>query len=158
MSAPITVLECALVAATEKSLRTHILKEKKMKTARILPIVLLLLVPSVSFAQSRATNAAATRSWQSFWRQFSAAINKKDRAALRRMMPSDFFSGGGGQTASEWIKFMDRQNLWREHQMSVALGTKSYKMDRNPGRVTKNDHLIFEYKGGRWWWWGIMGD
>jgi hypothetical protein len=128
-----------------------------MKTARILSVALLLLIPSVGIPQSRTATGAANRSWQSFWRQFSTAVNKKDRAALRRMMSSDFYSGGGEATAAEWIRYMDEHKLWRQHQQSVALGTKPYKMEGNPGRVTRNDHLIFEFKGGRWRWWGIMG-
>lgn len=130
-----------------------------MKKIFIIPVILFFLISLPTFAQSsRSVNAAASKSWPQFWRQFSTAINKKDRAALRRMMSNDFFDGGGGGTASDWIKFMDQSKLWGEHQRSVALGTKPYKLDKGPGRITKNSHLIFEFKGGRWWWWGIMGD
>ena len=79
-----------------------------MKTHRILAMVFLLLAASATFAQtSRATNADANRSWQSFWRQITVAINKKDHVALRKMMPNNFDDGGGGLTASEWLKFID---------------------------------------------------
>ena len=62
-----------------------------MKTQRILAMVFLLLAASATLAQpSRATNEAANRSWQSFWRQITTAINKKDRVALRRMMANNF--------------------------------------------------------------------
>ena len=79
-----------------------------MKTQRILTIVFMLLAASATFSQtSRATNADANRSWQSFWLQLTAAVNKKDRVALKKMMPTNFDDGGGGLTGNEWLKFMD---------------------------------------------------
>jgi hypothetical protein len=41
------------------------------------------------------------------WHQFTLAINKKDQAALLRMMPSNFCDGGGGLTPKQWLKFID---------------------------------------------------
>ncbi len=56
-----------------------------MKTPRMLAIVFLMLAASAAFGQtSRATNADANRSWLSFWREITAAINKKDHVALRK--------------------------------------------------------------------------
>src|SRR5882672_4204527 len=75
---------------------------------RILAMLLLLLAASAAFGQtSRSANADANRSWPSFWRQVTAAVNKKDRAALIRMMPDNFDDGGGGLSGREWLKFMD---------------------------------------------------
>jgi hypothetical protein len=69
----------------------------KIRIQNVLLLALLLVVASASFAQTApAVNAAANRSWPSFWREFSAAINKKDVAALRKLMPDDFFDGGRG--------------------------------------------------------------
>jgi hypothetical protein len=124
-----------------------------MKTQRILAMVFLLLAASATFSQtSRATNADAARSWTSFWRQFTAAVNKKDRVALKKMMADDFYEVGGGMTASDWLKDIN----WREHQKSAAAGTKPYKLHKGlPARITKDNYLIFEFKNERWWWWGI---
>ena len=141
------------------------LAQNKMKTHRLLAIVFLLLVPSVTFAQtSRATNAAANRSWQSFWRQITAAINKKDRVALRKMMPNNFTDESGGLTASEWLQYIDkneRNGSWRDLQKSFAKGTV---INRNwsskvPTRVTKDNAYYFEFrKDKRWYFAGVVGD
>lgn len=74
------------------------------------------------------------------------------------MMADDFYDGGGGGTAADYIKEMDEVNKWREHQKSVASGTKPYKLHKgSPARITKDNYLVFEFKNGRWWWWGIAG-
>jgi hypothetical protein len=138
----------------------------KMKTHRILAMVFLLLASSATFAQpSRATNAAANRSWQSFWRQIATAINKKDRVALRKMMPNDFFDGGGGLTPSEWLKFIDeneRNGSWRDLQKSFAQGTVINRTWSAKGlltRVTKDNGYYFEFrKDKRWYFAGVVGD
>ena len=69
-------------------------------------------VPLVFFVALTASSqvpaariATAERMWANFWRQFTLAINKKDRGALLEMMPSDFFDGGGGLTPKECFKF-----------------------------------------------------
>src|SRR3984893_3184823 len=98
-----------------------------MKTKLTLSMVLLLLASSATFAQtSRAMLAIANRSWPSFWQQFIVAVSKKDRVALLRMMPPDFFDGGGGSTASEWLHFIaenDRNGSWKDLEHSFAQGT-----------------------------------
>jgi hypothetical protein len=132
-----------------------------MKKARILSLALLLLIPSVAFTQtSRSTNATANRGWQQFWRQFSAAVNKKDHAALKALMSSenDFFSGGGGENRDEWIQMIDRRKAWRDMQKSVASGTVPLKDEKGPSRITKDRTLIFRLIGGRWRFVGVMGD
>ncbi len=140
--------------------------KKKMKTAWILSLVLLLLAPYATFAQtSLATNKAANRSWPSFWRQLSAAINKKDRAALRKMMPDDFFDGGGGSTPSEWLQFIDqneRKGSWKDLQKSIARGTvvnKNWPSKGIPTRVTRDNGYYFEFrKDKKWYFAGVVGD
>jgi hypothetical protein len=137
-----------------------------MKTHRILAMVLLLLAASETFAQtSPVTNAAANRSWQSFWRQITAAINKKDRVALRKMMPNDFFDGGGGLTPSEWLQFIDDNEgngSWRDLQKSFAQGTvinRKWSAKGIPTRVTKDNGYYFEFrKDKRWYFAGVVGD
>ena len=137
-----------------------------MKTQRILAIVFLLLAASTAFGQtSRATNAEANRSWPSFWRQISAAINKKDSVALRKTMPDNFNDGGGGGTASEWLKFIDenkRGGSWRDLQKSFAKGTvvnRIWPSKGVPTRVTKDKGYYFEFrKDKRWYFAGVVGD
>jgi hypothetical protein len=137
-----------------------------MKTQRILAMVFLLLVASVAFGQtSRATNDLANRSWPSFWRQVTAAINKKDQVALREMMPKNFDDGGGGLTGSEWLKFIDqneRKGSWRDIQRSFAKGTvvnRNWPSKGIPTRVTKDNHYFFEFRKDRKWYFaGVVGD
>jgi hypothetical protein len=136
-----------------------------MKIHRIFATVLLLLAASSTFAQTSATNAAANRGWQSFWRQVTAAINKKDRVALRKMMPSNFDDGGGGLTGSEWLKYIDeneRNGSWRDLQKSFAKGTvvnRNWPAKGTPTRVTKDNRYYFEFrKDKKWYFAGVVGD
>jgi len=137
-----------------------------MKTQRILAIVFLLLAASTAFGQtSRATNAEANRSWPSFWRQISAAINKKDSVVVRKTMPDNFNDGGGGGTASDWLKFIDenkRGGSWRDLQKSFAKGTvvnRIWPSKGVPTRVTKDKAYYFEFrKDKRWYFAGVVGD
>jgi hypothetical protein len=69
------------------------------RKSNVLAALLMLFGALAGFSQTPAAPiATAERTWASFWRQFTLAINKKDHAALLRMMPSDFFDGGGGLT------------------------------------------------------------
>jgi hypothetical protein len=137
-----------------------------MKTYLIIAMFFLLLAAPGTFSQtSRATNTDANRSWQSFWRQVTAAINKKDRVALRKMMPNDFFDGGGGSTPSEWLQFIDqneRKGSWRDLQKSFAKGTvinKNWSSKGIPTRVTRDNKYYFEFrKDKRWYFAGVVGD
>jgi hypothetical protein len=130
-----------------------------MKLLRI-PFFFLLLfmfVPSVIYAQS-----AAEKSWPSFWRQFSTAVNKKDKVALKRLMSSesDFFSGGGGESRDQWLQMLDQNKFWPLLQRSVRLGAKAYitPYEKRLSRITKDRHLIFKFINNRWRFVGVMGD
>ena len=137
-----------------------------MRTKLTLSVVLLLLVPLVTFAQTgQAMPAIANRSWPSFWQQFIAAVNKKDRVALLRMMPSDFYDGGGGSTASEWLKFIDENETngsWKDLKHSFAKGTvfkRKWSNKGTPTRVTRDNGYYFEFrKDKRWYFAGVVGD
>jgi hypothetical protein len=98
--------------------------------------------------------------WQNFWRQFTAAVNKKDRVALKGLMSSerDFFSGGGGENRDQWIQMIDDRRAWRDLQKSVASGTVPLKSEKRTSRITKDRVLIFSLIGGRWRFVGVMGD
>ena len=137
-----------------------------MKTQRMLVMVLLLLAASAAFGQtSRATNAEANRSWPSFWRQITAAINKKDSAALLKMMPANFNDGTGEGPPKEWLKFIDeneRTGSWRDIQKSFAKGTmvnRIWPSKGVPTRVTKDKGYYFEFrKDKKWYFAGVVGD
>jgi hypothetical protein len=118
-------------------------------------------VSQLTFAQtSRSSNAAANKKWKKVYMAFSAAVNKRDRAALKRMLSSPFDSGGGGDySPNKWIKFIDDENLWSQLLKSVASGTKPFSYKRRPSRITNDRYLIFEYGAdGRWRWVTVMGD
>ena len=136
------------------------------KTSRLFGAILLMCLTCAVNAQTSATKMSASeRSWPTFWRQFTEAIKKKDRAALLRMMPNDFFDGGGGLTPKEWIQFIDendRKGSWRDLQKSVAGGAK---INRNrsakgvPTKVTRDNAYYFEFrKDGKWYFAGVVGD
>ena len=137
-----------------------------MKTRRTLAMVFLLLAAPATFGQpSSAANAEANRSWQSFWRQVTAAVNKKDHAALRKMMPDNFSDDSGGLTGAEWLRFIDqneRRGSWRDLQKSFAKGTvvnKNWNNKGIPTRVTKDNKYYFEFrKDKRWYFAGVVGD
>jgi len=93
------------------------------------------------------------------------AINKKDHVALLRVMPSDFFDGGGGLTPSEWLKFIDeneRNGSWRDLRRSTARGTRihrTWSAKGVPTKVTRDNGYYFEYrKDGKWYFAGVVGD
>lgn len=116
-----------------------------------------LIFPALTYGQTAST---AAKSWNSFWTQFSTAVNKKNKMALKRLMASkrDFSSGGGSETPDEWLALVEKQNWWNLLQRSVRLGTKPYAYNGKPARVTRNDHLIFAFIGVRWRFVGPMGD
>jgi len=137
-----------------------------VKTQRVLAMVFLLLAASAAFGQtSRVTNAEANRSWPSFWRQITAAINKKDRLTLLKMMPDNFNDGTGEGPPKEWLKFIDenkRGGSWRDLQKSFAKGTvvnRIWPSKGVPTRVTKDKGYYFEFrKDKKWYFAGVVGD
>jgi hypothetical protein len=137
-----------------------------MSKKRILLLLALLLAPSLTIAQNSRSNwAAANAGWQSFYSAFRAAVNKRDSAAMLRVMPDDFFDGGGGETASEWLRFIDenaKSGSWKDLQNSFARGT-AINRDRSskgiPTRVTKDNGYYFEFrKDKKWYFAGVVGD
>jgi hypothetical protein len=137
-----------------------------MKTCLVIAMFFLLLAAPGTFSQtSRATNNDANRSWPGFWRQVTAAINRKDQAGLRKMMPNNFSDDSGGLTGSEWLRFIDqneRKGSWRDLQKSFAKGTvvnKNWNNKGIPTRVTRDNKYYFEFrKDKRWYFAGVVGD
>lgn len=139
----------------------------KMKSPCLLIVLAILLAVGAAAAQTTAskTESAANRAWASFWSQFTAAVNKKDRVALRKMMPDNFADDSGGLNATEWLKFIDeneRKGSWRDLQKSFARGTvvnKEWKNKGVPSRITKDKFYYFEFrKDNKWYFAGVVGD
>lgn len=137
-----------------------------MTKTRTLFLLLFLLVPCFAFPQAlRSNSAAANRSWQGFYTSFRAAIDKRDHEALLRMMPNDFYDGGAGEPASEWLQFIDdnaKNGSWRDLQKSFAQGTlinREFSKKGTLTRVTKDKGYYFEFrKNKRWYFAGVVGD
>jgi len=131
----------------------------------LLALVILFVVLSGFSQTPAAPTATAESAWPGFWRQFTLAINKKDHAALLRMMPSDFFDGGGGLSPKEWLKFIDgneAKGSWRDLQNSMAGGAKfdrAWNAKGIPTKVTRDNAYYFEFrKDGKWCFAGVVGD
>ncbi len=137
-----------------------------MKTQRILAIAFLLFAASVTFCQpSRTANAEANRSWPSFWRQITVAVNNKDREPLRKMMSPNFADDSGGLNRDEWLRLIvqnERNGSWRDLQKSFAKGTvvnRNWPSKGIPTRVTRDNYYYFEFrKDKRWYFAGVVGD
>lgn len=128
-----------------------------MKKALVISAAIFLLILPTALAQnSNSTSAQANRTWPAFWRQFGAAIKTKNRVALKGLMApeGEFFSGGGGETRDEWITMIG----WKRLRTALTIGTMPYNKGQNPGRITKDKGLIFEFVSGRWRFTGVMGD
>ena len=137
-----------------------------MTKTQVLLLLIVLLCPSLTVAQkSSSTGATANASWQSFYSAFRAAVNKRDRQSMLKMMPNDFFSGGGGETASEWLQFIEqnaKNGSWRDLQKSFARGTvvhRAWSSKGIPTRVTRDNAYYFEFrKDKKWYFAGVVGD
>lgn len=119
-----------------------------MKT-RILTLVFCLLFPVSALAQT----ADANRTWNAFWTKFSAAINAKNKAAVKSLMVAERdFDSAGGETRDQWLASVD----WAELKRSVRKGVKAQSYDGKPGRISKDNFLLFAYVGGRWRFMGVQ--
>ena len=137
-------------------------QSRALRTSIVLVFCLVIVGSESAYSQTRT---AANKSWPAFWQDFATAIKKKDTAALLKMMPADFFDGGGGMTPQEWLQYInenEKKGSWKDLQRSVARGTVSSKNSGNNlvmTRVTKDNHYYFEYrKDKKWWFAGVVGD
>src|SRR4051812_1720694 len=98
---------------------------------RILTLVFCLLFPVSVLAQTSAAN----RSWDAYWAKFSAAVNSKNKTAVKSLMASekDFLSAGG-ETRNQWLASVQ----WAELRKSVRKGTKTETFDGRPGRISRD--------------------
>jgi hypothetical protein len=136
-----------------------------------------------SVAQSRAVRpsekAQAERAWPLFFKNFRAAVSKRDRDALRKMMVRDFFfSGGGGDdnhdgdTRDDAFHFLDEPQVhgWQAFDKAIAKGAvptppnsgpdgKRYYSRVAPPAARHTSNLAtappwmayFEFRDGHWY-------
>ena len=104
----------------------HTLQIKNFRIC-ILFLLLFLVIPSFVVAQrSSSESTVATKSWTKFFEEFSAAVKKKNKSALKKLMDPDFFGGlGGYPSRDEWLNHIVADNLWSVLQKSVSKGTIS---------------------------------
>lgn len=94
--------------------------------------------------------------FQDFFSEFSSAVRKRDRVALKLMMSTKFELPVEIVSPSMAFDYLDRHyDGWKQVEKSVATGTKPYK-DSSPQTVTRvtNDNLLLFGLGsdGKWRW------
>lgn len=147
-----------------------------MKLSKVLILVLALLVPQLSMAQ---TTPAAQRAWKPFFAAFRAAVKKRDRDALSKMMAREFYylSSGGDEndnndTRDEAFEYWENSGVgaWEALDTVLAQGTVANTAmrefgSRNPSRIAPpiansrraikarsfTWYTVFEFRGGRWY-------
>lgn len=146
-----------------------------MKVLRCLCVMVVLIAPSVSEAQTKS----ADRAWKPFLTNISAAVKKRDQAGLSKWMARDFYylSSGGdenGNNDSRDEAFEYWQNAqpgaWEALEKVLAAESAVNTAHRNPesrwpSRVAPalaNDqraikersfdwYAVFEFRNGRWY-------
>lgn len=141
-----------------------------------LSLALLLLLPQAAGAQ-RAS--AAERAWGPFFRAFRAAVQRRDREALRGMMARDFYfhssgsdENGDEDTRDEALDFWSEPRVggWEALEKVLAAGSVPNRAMREPGNrrpsrvappaannrraIESNSfewYAVFEFRGGRWY-------
>src|SRR5260370_18945704 len=107
-----------------------------MKSTRLALLFLILIAPPSALAQG---SAAAQLAWQPFFKAFRHAVERRDREALRKMLPADFhFSSGHHrrQSSDAVFEYWDEQNGrgWTAFKRTLALGTIPMARWWNNGR------------------------
>jgi hypothetical protein len=112
---------------------------------------------------SKTEIRAANQAWPAFWRTFLTAVKRRDYAALHKMMPDDFFDGGGGLDSAEWLVYIEenkKNGSWRDLQRSFTRGTvvdQEWTRKGFPARITRDKGYYFEFrKDRRWYFAGIV--
>src|SRR6266480_6270252 len=100
-----------------------------MKLSKVLLLVVAFMVPQLSMAQ---TTPAAQRAWKPFFAAFRAAVKKRDKEALSKMMARDFYylSSGGDEngnddTRDETFEYWETAGIgaWEALDAALAQGT-----------------------------------
>ena len=112
---------------------------------------------------SSGDEAAAERDWNNFWTEFRAAVEKRNRAALRALTAFSIRLDNRVVPANAAFERFDGdagENLWRRLDEALATGAKKPDgFNRRPMRETGDDSLFFDFSsGGRWRWRGFWTD
>jgi hypothetical protein len=143
-----------------------------MKLSRALIFLVFIVAPTTPAANDKI---AAERAWKPFFTSFRAALKKRDRAGLRKMMSADFFSSGGNsEGADAAFQFWDDPQVrgWETFVEVLAHGTvpkaawwdaggkRKYigrvappaaNIRRSAKRADGQWYAIFEFRDGRWY-------
>ena len=147
-----------------------------MKFSKVLILVLTLLIPQLSTAQ---TSPKAERAWKPFFAAFRAAVKKRDKEALTKMMSKNFYylssggdENGNGDSRDEAFEYWETAGMgsWEELDKVLDQGTVvNTNMrefgSRAPSRVAPpiaNNrraikahsfkwYTVFEFQNGRWY-------
>lgn len=156
-------------------------KENRMLKLRILCVALILLCAMSGVSQTHLIHSnisatqenAARKAWPVFYSEFKAAVRKRDRAYLRRIMPSTFdcyglapcddlnSKGAYAKRDKRNLVFLelDKRNSegWRMIENLLSYNHRSDISDpTNVTLLTPNgdcgDHLLrFEFRTGHWY-------
>src|SRR5687767_14194584 len=99
-----------------------------MKLSKVFILILTLLIPQMSMAQ---TTRSAERAWKPYFAKFRTAVKKRDRDAVSKMMVREFYylSSGGDEndnndTRDETFEYWDTSGLgaWEALETVLAQG------------------------------------
>jgi len=102
-----------------------------MKHILVIILLVVLLAPCASYAQKSSNSqriAAAEQAWKVFIPRFRAAVNRRDRDALRQMMTAEFlYSFGGNLDRDEALEYWDKSDAraWEAFARVLAKGAVS---------------------------------
>ena len=150
-----------------------------MKYSRVMIIVLALLAADVSTAQ---TTNRAERAWKPFFASVRAAVMKRDKDALMKMMSHDFYylSSGGDENNNQDTRdeafdyWQSSAGSWEALEKILAAGAVPNVAMREPGNrlpskvapplannrnaIRKRSfewYAVFEYRNNRWYFTGF---
>ena len=113
--------------------------------------------------QAPAANNNAAAKWPVFWKNFTGAINTRDKISIAKLSSPEFYDGGGS-TIDQWLDaevFTNEKNL-AHFKATLGRPVKTFKgFDGSPYKATgknKPGDLFFEYKKGQWLFGGMVGD
>lgn len=108
----------------------------------------------------QGSQTSASKTWPTFWTEFTSAVKAKNRTALKGLMASEseFFPGSGNTGRDDWLDMLRDSNMWKDVQKSISKGVMNYNENGKIGRTTRDRNLIFQFIHNRWRFVGIMGD
>ena len=150
-----------------------------MRYSKVIVLILALLAPQVSMAQ---TTSRANRAWKPFFASVRAAVKARDKDALMKMMSRDFYylSSGGDEndnqdTRDEAFEYWGASvGSWDSLEKVLAQGAVPNVALREPGNrlpsrvappMANNRraissrsfewYAIFEFRNNRWYFTGF---